>query len=240
MVRNSTRRLRKRMRVDKARRRFRKDGACGIVSDVRIANHNRAVSLRFSRALLASALSVLVAACATIHVESFEDPAVDVGGLDSWAWSPDAGKGPFDIEFSDSMYEDAIRDGIAAGLSGNGYTESDTASADFLVSYHAIRRGTEGYAPVNDTSDVPGTWYSQADDQVSTTADSGGSWAAEFDQAELMVDIMLQSEKIMAWRGKATTEIIYTKPNRRQLSRLKKAVRRVMQEFPEKSGGEAR
>lgn len=200
---------------------------------------NRTVSRRFPFALLVYGLSLWLGACASIHVESFEDPAVDVGSLSAWAWSPDAGKGPFDIEFSDPAYEAAIREGIASGLSTRGYTVSDTASADFLVSYHAIRKGREGYAPVNDTSDVPENWYSQSDDQVSTTADTGGSWTAEYDQAELIVDIMLQSEKIMAWRGKATTEIIYTRPNRRQLGRLKKAVRRVMNEFPERTGDDS-
>jgi hypothetical protein len=207
---------------------------------VRTALRNRTVAGRFSFALLASGLSLWLAACASIRVESFEDPAVDVGTLGAWAWSPDAGQGPLDIEFSDPAYEAAIRDGIAAGLSAKGYTATDTASADFLVSYHAMRKGREGYVPVNDTSDVPENWYSQADDQVSTTADPGGSWAAEYDQAELIVDIMLRSQKIMAWRGKAVTEVIYTKPSRRQLGRLKKAVRRVMEEFPEKSGGNGR
>lgn len=193
----------------------------------------RPTSLR--AVILTVGVSALTA-CSQIHIDSFQDPAVEFAPLAAWAWSPDAGEGPFDIDFPDPRFAESIRGGIADGLSKKGYRQADPAQADFLVAYHVVQRSEESYAPVNETSRVADGWFSQSDDQVSTTADSGGTWAEEFHTGELMVDIRLTSNKIMAWRGKATTEIIYVNPGERSLSRIKRAVRRVMDTFPERPG----
>ena len=185
-------------------------------------------------AVVLTACISLLAACSQIHIDSFQDPVVEFAPLATWAWSPDAGKGPFDIDFPDPRFAESIRNGIADGLSKKGYRQADPAQADFFASYHVVRKSEQSYAPVNETSRVADGWFSQSDDQVSTTADSGGTWAEEFHTGELMVDIRLTSNNIMAWRGKATSEIVYVNPNERSLSRIKRAVSRVMDTFPER------
>jgi len=151
--------------------------------------------------------SLLLAACANLHVRSELAPEVDPSRYHTFAWAPLDGAG----EQPTTIIDQRIRAALAPALEQKGFRENHD-SPDFLVSYHVLHERKTG---------------------VSDWGNGLSGWTPEvvtYTEGTLIVDFIDPSTNAVFWRGSAHNAI--EPPGQIDEQRLQKAAVEIVRHYP--------
>ena len=100
------------------------------------------------------------------------------------------------------------------------------------VAYRAFIKVKTDVSAVNDPSGFATGWSAYQDDQGYRAVDSGGTYATEWEQGRLDVDLLDPAGTKLLWRGTARIELDFTNPPNERQRRLHLAVTRVVEQLP--------
>ena len=192
-------------------------------------NIGRRTSLGFVLPILSL---VVASACSRIKVSSDMAPGTDLGCRATYAWHSTPGRLPSDPRVDRAAFDRDIRAQVEESLQGRGFRPAAAgAQPDLVVAYRAFLKVKTDVSAVNDPVGFATGWGAYQDDE-GYRADSGGTYATEWEQGRLDIDLLDPPGKRLLWRGTAKTELDFTNPPKERTRRLKLAVAKILEQLP--------
>jgi uncharacterized protein DUF4136 len=172
---------------------------------------------------LLAVLAFLVPGCTRFDARARQDPSVDFGGLQTYAWLPPSEAEPADQRVNDRAFDRRIRRATEQELQAKGYRPADS-TPDFLLNYRlstspadAVDARTRGYP-----GDPWAGW--------STT----GPVYDTYDVGTLYVAALDRNTKRMIWVGAAQARLLPHTSLEKGLKRVDAAVHKILASFPKR------
>ena len=176
--------------------------------------------------------AVSIAGCASIKVSSETAPGVDLSNRVTYVWHSPAGRLPTDPRIDRDAFDRDIRAQVDESLAARGFRPAAAgAPADLMVAYRAFVKVKTDVGAVNDPAGFATGWGAYPADQ-GYRADSGGTYATEWEQGRLDIDLLDADGARLLWRGSAKTELDFSNPPKERQRRLRRAVARVIEQLP--------
>ncbi len=164
-------------------------------------------------------LSLLFGGCASMAIQTEQDPAVSFDAYGTYAWSPTQ-RAPVDVRVT-PVLRAQIRAEIDRHLAEKGYVLVD-AKGDFSVMYRVT---VEGETIVQTLG-----FYSSSD--FKATLAQAGSVQRRYEEGTLIIDVLDGESERLVWRGTATAEVRQGASTESRSDRVAEAVRKVLERFP--------
>jgi hypothetical protein len=145
------------------------------------------------RTIVASAALLLLAACASLNVETQAAPEASFRDLETYAWLPNP---PADLTVQFPRIGRIVRESVDAEMQLLGYAEDPFGRPDFWVNTHVVDGRT----------DVRTTWafYGPRYDWISVLV---GPRIDVYNEGTLIVDLLEGESRDLIWRGVATAMV---------------------------------
>lgn len=168
-------------------------------------------------------------ACSTMEVTSDHDPKANFSAYHTYNWVPGPQQSTGDPRLDSTLLDTRIREAVEQQLTAKGLTKDSGAKPDLLVAYHVAVRGKQGVTTVSDAS-----WY-QPGWGYRGGGGGGPTYARDYEEGTLILDLLDASNRQLVWRGSAQAEVKENiSPEKRQ-ERINEAVRRILEQFPPKN-----
>ncbi len=187
------------------------------------------MSLTFRSLLVIVAL--FTACAAKVQVKSEYDPAADFSNLKTYAWIPGSKKGGTVTGIIRNEFVHAtVRSALETQLARKGYERIFSGMPDFWIRYYAALR-TRLVVQTNYDSGLGGLSELQRSAALDTPTRSR---VAEFDEGTLTLDVVDPKTDRLMWRGTAKTKINVDASDQKQVAKINKAARKLLEQFPPK------
>jgi hypothetical protein len=182
---------------------------------------------------IAFALAVLsITGCASINVSSETAPGVDLSNRVTYVWHSPAGRLPVDPRLDREAFDRDIRAQVDESLAALGFRPAASgAPADLVVAYRAFVKLKTDVSAVNDPIGFATGWGANREDQ-GLRPDSGGTFATDWEQGRLDIELLDVDGTRLLWRGSAKTELDFSNPPKERQRRLRSAVARIIEQLP--------
>ena len=179
---------------------------------------------RWLAGALALGLSVALG-CASVRVSTDFDDKVDFTVLNRFAWvePPELeGQHPF---LDNALLRKRVREAVTGALRARGYEPSPSDAADFLVTFHVTiqERLRVHHSPSISTG--YGRYYGRGHIGVH----HGTSYAQQYQEGTLVIDLLGPGEDELWWRGWARDAVPTPDIAR---DRIDLAVEKILERFP--------
>ena len=169
--------------------------------------------------LLAAAAALGLTACSGISTNTDWDDSFDFGTLSTYAWMDQGLEGGVS-EIMLRRLNMAVDDHLAA----SGFTKADRTVADFLVAYHVGAQDREQYDTYG--YGAGGWWDGYWGGGMTTTT------VHTYTEGTLILDFIDRASNELFWRGSASATIDQMDPPDKRIERIRKAVDKLMKDFP--------
>lgn len=160
--------------------------------------------------------------CSHFDVKAKQDPSVDFGRLQTFAWLPATQAEPADQRVNDRGIDRRIRTATENQLRAKGYRLADTEPADFLLNYRLTTTPTDVPRPGGSVY-ARGLWAGwPAAYEVYESVDVGTLYVAALDGAT----------KQMFWVGAARARLLPHISYEKRAKRVDDAVEKLLEPFP--------
>ncbi len=184
--------------------------------------------MRAERQLLIVVLLLAFSACSSIEVTSDHDPKANFSAYHTYNWAPGPQQSTGDPRLDKTLLDSRIREAVERQLTAKGLTKDSGAKPDLLVAYHVAVRGKQGVTTVSDAS-----WY-QPGWGYRGGGGGGPTYASDYEEGTLILDLLNASNRQLVWRGSAQAEVKENiSPDKRQ-ERINEAVQKILERFPPK------
>ena len=168
----------------------------------------------------------LLAGCSSVSVSRDYDTAADFSGLKTFAWQHAEQPQTGDPRIDNDLHDERVRRAVNQTLTAKGFQLTDRADADFLVAYYV-----EYKRKLNSGSVSVGMGRSSYGRHGSVGYSTGVS---EYDQSNLIIDVMGPADEKMIWRGVGTRST-YDGSSPEKMSRIvNESVSKILKKFPPK------
>lgn len=179
-------------------------------------------------------MAALVAGCSSIETSYDFDPKADFAGLKTYQWLDKPQKLTGDPRIDgNTILANRIHEAVNTELAARGFRKV-SSDPDFLVAYHVSldkRRSVQtlnsyyGYGPGwsygYGASYRPGYW-----------AGAPETYAYEYEEGTLILDIVNPANKELIWRGSAQDEVNFKSTPEKDQTQLNEAVHQMLEKFP--------
>jgi Domain of unknown function (DUF4136) len=177
--------------------------------------------------LLLSAL--FLSSCSTIMVDVEYDDTLTFNNLHRYSWIPGTPEKSNNPQLdSDTILHDRIRGSINNWFAGHGYEKIDIEQADFLIAYYVTVKDKTKVTVLNDYYGYPSGWGSGYYRPYGATR----SYAYEYQQGAIIIDIIDPTTRKLMWRGSATDEVDESKVHEKGHQKIKEAIDKILANFP--------
>jgi hypothetical protein len=180
------------------------------------------------------AILLFLTACSSITVQQDFDPKADFSSFKAYAWTPLPANKTNDPRVDNALVESRIISAINSQLASKGFQKSNSASADFLVSYAVAVNRRMGAHVIDNYYAYPTPYY--------TRGRYGYPWMTpmaqpqvrvyEYDEGTLVVDILDARTKGLVFRGAATATLRENPTPDQSTQRINEAVSKILAKFP--------
>ncbi len=179
---------------------------------------------------LVVALLFLSSGCSTLSVNTDYNPAYDFSALKSYAWLNNGQISSSDARVNNALIVDRVRKAVEQTLATRGYVKTDSASADFIVSWlGAIDKKLQV-----DTIDHFYSPYGYG--SLYRAPALGGSMPTvrtyEYEVGTLIIDILDPDQHKLIWRGTGEDRLKGNKKPEEVTKGIDEAVAAIMKDFP--------
>lgn len=184
--------------------------------------------MRYQRLSVLFALAGLIGGCSTMKIRSDYDRKASFSGLKSFAWTPRAQEPTGDPRIDNSIVDERIRRAVEGELTRRGFVKRESGTPDFYIGYHAAIERKLNVSVMHDYYGYGsgfGHYPERFDPHVKT-------YASEYDEGTLVLDIANPSTMKLLWRGSAQTALMGSTSPQHKEQRVKEAVRRILDRFP--------
>ena len=164
-------------------------------------------------------LSVLLGGCASMAIQSDQDPAVSLDSYGTYTWSATQ-RAPGDVRVTPALNMQILED-IDRLLTDKGYVRVNT-NADFSVSYQITVEGENIGATLS---------YYQGSNFGSDLGNPGTA-ARRYEEGTLIIDVLDGTSERLIWRGTATAEVRQRVNPEDRSAKVAEAVQKVLAQFP--------
>jgi Domain of unknown function (DUF4136) len=185
---------------------------------------------RFIRFGFLAVLIVICGACSTLNVNTDFNPTYDFTQLKTYAWL-DTGQAPSsDARINNDLIVDRVRAAVEKTLAAKGYVKTESASADFMVSWlGAIDKKLQ--VESIDHFYSPYGYGALARDPswgggMRTTA------TREYEEGTLVVDILDPAQHKLMWRGTGKNRLGKKDDPEAVTQRINRAIAEILADFP--------
>jgi len=174
--------------------------------------------------LVASCVTLSMAACTQFLVRSHRDPAASFASLRTFAWLPKADAEPADQNVQHRGFDRRIRADVERALREKGYEPAGDGAADFLLNYRVTSSPTSSMRGTNSVGGWGGWWIGWPGWE--------GAYTETYDQGALFIAAVDPRTKHMTWLGVAQARLLPHISFERSLERIDDAVEKILESFP--------
>ena len=170
-------------------------------------------------------LALTFSACTQFAVRSKQDPAVDFGRLQTYAWLPVGDAAPADQRVQDRAIDRRIRTATEQELQAKGYRPAGAEPADFLLNYR-ISTSPDDALVGTQRNYVGDPWW--------------GGWSGAYavyessDAGTLYLAALDAGTKRMIWVGAAHARLLPHISYEKRVKRVDAAVQKILAAFPKR------
>ncbi|MFV2060406.1 MAG: DUF4136 domain-containing protein [Gammaproteobacteria bacterium] len=167
-----------------------------------------------------------ITACSSIKVSQDYDKTYNFSTLKKFSWL-DNSKNEYGAKDND-LADKRIRSAIRNKLTAKAYTESNTGTPDFYISYHVTIKQKVSSSNVSGGISMGRSSYGR----YGSVGISSGSQVRVYNQGTLLIDITDPQTKKLIWRGISTQPVSeHLKPGESE-SIINETVEKMLQQFP--------
>jgi hypothetical protein len=174
------------------------------------------------RVALAALLTLALAGCSSIRIDTDYDPQADFSALRSYAWLAETQPPTGDPRIDNALVDARIRDAIDAQLAERGLEKVDASRADFLVAYHVV---------VERRLDVQTLYRSYG-----RAGWGGGGYSdtvvRDYEEGMLLIDFLRSETGDLLWRGSAQARLRERRTPEARYAHTQKVVGKILAAYP--------
>jgi hypothetical protein len=187
--------------------------------------------------LLTIAVALAACACTSMDVRTESAPDADFSDCRTYAWLADEVSGTGNPRVNDALLHMIILGAVEQELVARGFERKQwTDEPDLLVVYHAaVDRAYDGSSLYGNDDykfeggvDVPVVGFRPS----GSTLNAPDTQVSSYQQGTLILDFMDGETREIVWRGSAQAKADLKASPEKRRSRVEKAVRLILDEFP--------
>lgn len=179
---------------------------------------------------------LLAGACLNpLNVRASHDPSFDFGGIKTYGWLPQPNSG--DPRIDDERIARLVVPAVDAEMKARGFQPATDEPADFFVGYQVMVRLRRDVGTSSDihTEGYETIWTEDYSPRVlQDVAPEAEQVEREYEVGELTLEIAEGERQDIVWRASAETEVEAGDSEEKSASRVRRAVRKMLAEFPPK------
>ena len=168
----------------------------------------------------------LLAGCSSVSVSRDYDTSADFSSLKTFAWQHAEQPQTGDPRIDNDLHDERVRRAVNQTLMAKGFQSADRADADFLVAYYV-----EYKRKLNSSSVSVGMGKSSYGRHGGVGYSTG---ASEYDQSNLIIDVMGPADEKMVWRGVGTRAAYDGSSPEKMTKIVNGMVAKILKKFPPK------
>lgn len=176
--------------------------------------------------LLLAVSAGLLSGCSSVSVNRDYNTAIDFSGLKTYAWQHAEQPQTGDPRIDNDLHDERVRMAVNQILAAKGFRLGDRADADFLVVYYV-----ENQRKLSSGSMSVGMGKSSYGRHGSVGYSTGVS---EYDQSNLIIDVMDPADEKMIWRGVGTRAAYDGSSPKKMTKIVDEMVAKILKKFPPK------
>jgi hypothetical protein len=192
--------------------------------------NNKETYMRVTRFLAIVLMTIIMAGCSSLSVQTDFDPTANFAQLKTYDWQPappPTGDPRID---GNTLLQDRIHAAVDKNLQAKGYIKASNGKPDFLVGYYANVQSKTSVSTVNTYYGYGAGWGYGGWGYVGAPS----TQVYQYDQGTLILDISNPVGKKLLWRGAASDVVDPTQPADVREYQLNQAVTKLLQNFPPK------
>lgn len=179
---------------------------------------------------LVAAFLFFITACSTLSVNTDYNPAYDFSAMKSYAWL-DTGKAPgSDARVNNALIIERVRSAVDQTLAARGYVKTDSASADFKVSWLGAIDKKLQVDTIDHFYSPYGYGALQRDPFWSGPMPT--TRIHEYEVGTLIIDILDPVQHKLIWRGTGSDRLKANRSPQQVTKGINEAVAAIMKDFP--------
>ena len=182
--------------------------------------------MKIIRPFYTTLLLLFLLSCSGIQVSQDYDQGYNFSELKTFSWKPNK-----DNEYGYSenpLVDKRIRVAIAKTFSEKQFTQVDTGSPDFLISYHVTVK--QKISTSNVSGGVSYGRYGRG--RYGSVGISSGTQVRAYDQGTLLIDVTETAGNTLIWRGISTQTVSEHSNPEESTKLINKTVEKVLEQFP--------
>jgi hypothetical protein len=184
--------------------------------------------MKYLSFVLIASLSVMILACSSITIKHDFDPEYDFSTFKTYRWTSAKEINPQDeLQKYPLLYKRVVK-AVDKTLAEKGFTKVEGDEFDVVIVAHA---GSKEKMQVTQTGGGYyggyGGWYDPWWGPY-----GGSTHVSYYEEATLVIDIVVWEKKELAWRGMATGTVKEDQTGEEQQERLNKIVAQIFAEYP--------
>jgi hypothetical protein len=175
-------------------------------------------------------LLVVFQGCSTMVVSYDYDPEADFALLKSYGWIPEPRKPTGDPRIDhNTLLEERIEKAVESQLDAKGYVKQASGTPDFWLAYYVTLDRKTAVTMLNSHYGYgPGWGWGLRYGGYGLPS----SYAYEYDEGTLILDVVEPATRRLLWRGYATDEVNLSQGPKADQKQTNEAVRRLLEGFP--------
>ncbi len=182
----------------------------------------------FNQRISAIILSLSVTACSTLTVSTDYNPDFDFSSLQTYGWLDVEDARIEGARVDNPLIRNRIISSVDTALQSKGFVKSTEGTPDFLVTWLGAVDTRLRYDTI---SNFYGPYWSRGY--------YGGGWsgyqrtyATEYEEGTLIIDILSQQDKQLVWRGTGRDFVDNLRTQEEITKMIDNAVNRILADFP--------
>lgn len=171
---------------------------------------------------------LMLSACSTLKTTSDFDPNASFANLKTYNWLPQKFKPSGDPKLdSNQLLHKRINLAMENWFNQHGYSKQSASEADLLIGYFVVVEQKTEITVLHDSYGYPYGWR-----RYGYYPTRSQTYAREFDQGTLIIDIVSNKTQKLLWRGTAIDEIEPLPTPEEKSARVQSVVDAILQAFP--------
>ena len=173
---------------------------------------------------------LILTACSTLKLKTDFDPEASFVSLKTYAWLPEKFQPSGDPKLdSNQLMHKRIHTALESWFKERGYSKLSRDKADFLIGYYVVVEQKTQVSVLHDSYVYPHGWGRYGSPYYSGGAQT---YAYEFDQGTMIIDIINNKTHKLMWRGTAVDEIKTLNTPEEKTARIREVVDKILAEYP--------
>lgn len=181
--------------------------------------------MKVLKLLLAGLFILAMYACSSVTIKSDFDPEYDFLSFKTYRWATDEEGSPDDALAKMPLVKKRVVAAIDKVLATKGFTQVETPDADVVMVVHAASK--ERMQVYQTGGGYYGGWYDPWWGPY-----GGTTTVSYYEEATLVVDMVVWETKELGWRGMATGTVQQNNNAEEQQARLDDIAMRIFAEYP--------